>query len=434
MQSDLERLVRHRSISAPGNPREELDKCADTVVQILREAGCDGARIEPVQGGAPAVLVDIPAPEGAPTVLFYAHYDVQPTGDPAKWTSDPFEPVLRDGRLYGRGAADDKSGVVMHAATMRAFGGRPPVGVKILIEGEEESESRIESHVRDHAERFAADVCVIADLGNFRLGEPTITTTLRGMCMCKVTVRTLREPVHSGMFGGPAPDALMALIRLLATLQDENGDVAVDGLRRNEWDGLQYPEADYRKASTLRDDAPLIGTGTLSEMMWARPAISVIGLDTTPISEASNVVIPEAAALIGCRLVPGEVPSEANEKLVAHLRKHAPWGLEVEVEPMQEAAGFQAAGDGPGLTAATEALRQAYGRDVETMGQGGSIPLANVLQELGKDGKGEVILWGCQDEGARIHGFDESLDLEELVKATEAQIVFLELLAQSWSA
>jgi acetylornithine deacetylase/succinyl-diaminopimelate desuccinylase-like protein len=363
-------------------------------------------------------------------VLLYAHYDVQPTGDVDAWTAPPFEPDERDGRLYGRGAADDKSGVVMHAATMRAFGGAPPVGVKVLIEGEEETDSHLDGHVERHAERFGADVYVIADVGNFRLGMPTITTTLRGLATCKVTVRTLREPVHSGMFGGPAPDALMVLIRLLATLHDDVGDVAVEALARNDWDGVDYPEDGYREVTGVAEGVPLIGSGTISEMLWARPSINVIGLDAPSVAEAANVLVPIATAVVSARIVPGTDPQAARAAIAEHLRRHAPWGVEVDVEEVMAGEGFAAAEGGRGFVAAVEALREAYGTAPSFVGQGGSIPLANVLSRIAPNGQGEVILWGAQDESARIHGIDESVDLAELDRCVEQQVRFVQLLAE----
>lgn len=428
IRADLERLVRIPSISAPGFPRDPIDRCAAAVVDILRDAGCGSARIEPVDGGADAVMVDIPAPDGAPTVLLYAHYDVQPTGDLEAWSNPPFEVAERDGRLYGRGVADDKSGVVMHAATMRAFGGRPPVGVKILIEGEEETDSHLEAHVEAHAERFGADVYVIADVGNFRNGHPSITTSLRGLATCKVSVSTLCEPVHSGMFGGPAPDALMSLIQLLATLHDDRGDVAVEGLDRTSWDGVSYDEAEYRDVTGVLADVPLIGSGTVSEMLWARPSINVIGLDAPAVAQAANVLIPSATAVVSARIVPGQDPAEARAALAEHLRTHAPYGVEVEVEEIQAGEGFAAERDGVGFRAAIEALEQSYGSPVGFVGQGGSIPLANVLSRTAPNGHGEVILWGAQDENARIHGIDESVDLQELARCVEQQVRFLQIL------
>lgn len=434
IERDLATLVKLPSISAPGFPREDVERCGEAVAQLFRDAGCTDVRLEPIEGGPHAVVVEVPAPEGAPTVLLYAHYDVQPTGDVDAWTSAPFEPVVRDGRMYGRGAADDKSGVAMHVATMRAFGGRPPVGIKVLIEGEEETDSHLEAHVEQHAERFGADVYVIADVGNFRLGEPTITTSLRGLATCKVSVTTLQEPVHSGMFGGPVPDALMTLMRLVSTLHDEHGDVAVDGLDRRAWDGVAYAEDSYREVAGVLPGVPLTGSGSVSEMLWARPSINVIGLDAPSVAEAANVLIPTATAIVSARIVPGQDPVAARAALAAHLRSHAPWGVTVEVEEIQAGEGFAAQRDGTGFRAAVAALEQTYGREVGFVGQGGSIPLANVLSRTAPNGDGEVILWGAQDETARIHGIDESVDLAELTRCVEQQVRFLQILGGEISA
>lgn len=434
MRTDLATLVRIPSVSALGFPNQSIERCAEVVAELFREAGCEQVRLEPIEGGAPAVMVDIPGPDGAPTVLLYAHYDVQPAGKGEHWTTPPFEPRERNGRVFGRGAADDKSGIVMHVATVRAFGGKPPVGVKVLIEGEEEVDSHLEAWVEQHRERVSADVYVIADVGNFRIGVPTITTSLRGLAVCRVTVRTLDQPVHSGMFGGPAPDALMVLIRLLATLHDDEGDVAVEGLRRNEWNGVEYPELDYREVVGLAPQAPLIGTGSIAEMLWARPSINVIGLDAPPVAGAANALVPTAAATVSARIVPGEAPEVARAMLARHLHDHVPWGVQVEVEELQAGEGFAAREDGPGFIAAARALQKVYGRPASLVGQGGSIPLANVLAKAAPGGVGEVILWGAQDEAAHIHGIDESVDIAELHRCVEQQIRFLQLLADTAAA
>jgi len=395
----------------------------------MREAGCPGVGLIEIPGGAPLVHAAIPAPPGAPTVMLYAHYDVQPAGPEEAWTSPPFEPTLRDGRLYGRGAADDKSGIVAHAATIRAFGGKPPVGIKLVLEGEEETDSHLDGFLEKNPDLGRADVMLIADVGNFTKGEPTLTTSLRGLASCSVEVKTLRQAVHSGMFGGPAPDALMVLIKLLGTLHDDRGDVAVAGLASGTWQGHDYPEGMYRDTAGVLDGVPLIGSGSVADELWARPSINVIGLDAPPVAQAANALLPEARAVVSMRVPPAEDPEHARKLLAEHLRSHAPWGVEVTVKVLQAGQGHSAATDGPGYTAARKAMEAAYGRPVQLVGQGGSIPLVSVLARIAPGS--EILLAGAQDEKAAIHSIDESVDLEELKRVAVAQVLLLAELAGS---
>jgi cysteinylglycine-S-conjugate dipeptidase len=427
VRADLEKLVRCASVSAPEFPRGPVLEAAEEAAAILRAAGCPGVELIAIPDGAPLVHAEIPAPAGAPTVMLYAHYDVQPAGAPEAWTSPPFEPTLRNGRLYGRGAADDKSGLVAHAATIRAFGGQPPVGIKIILEGEEETDSHLDAFLQQHPDLARADVMLIADVGNFVEGEPTLTTSLRGLASCGVTVRTLKQQVHSGMFGGPAPDALMVLIELLATLLDDSGDVTVAGLSSGTWDGHGYPENDFRTTAGVLDGVPLIGSGSVADQLWARPSINVVGLDATPVSQATNALVAEARAIVSLRVPPAEDAEHARRQLAAHLRTQAPWGVQVTVEEQQAGRGYSAATDGPGYSAARRAMEQAYGRPVTTVGQGGSIPLVSVLADIAP--ATEILLAGAQDEKAAIHSIDESVSLDELQRVITAQVLLLAELA-----
>ncbi len=426
-QRDLEELVRIPSIAFAGFPREPLNEAAEAVVSILREAGLGRAQALDVADGAPLVVADAPGPPGAPTVLLYAHYDVQPSGPEEAWSSPPFEPVVRNGRLYGRGAADDKSGVIMHAAALRALGGKADVGLKVVVEGDEEiGSAALAAVVAEQPDRFDADVVVVADSGNWRLGEPTLTTSLRGLAACHVEVRTLERSVHSGMFGGPAPDALLALIRMVDTLHDDRGNVAVEGLRGVPWTGLEQEEAVYRAAATLLPGSELIGDGTLAERLLTRPAITVIGLDAPPVDGAQNALVPSARALISARIAPGEDEHDARTALERHLRAAAPWGAEVTVSPYVSAGGFLARSDGPGYAAAATAMEEAYGQPPVQMGSGGSIPLITMLTRAMP--RAEILIWGAEDPSANIHSADESVDLTELERATHAEAAFLRAL------
>jgi hypothetical protein len=296
---DLKELIAVPSVAFPGYPSEHVHRMAAATTDLLRRYGLLNARLLEIPGGYPAVTADIPAPEGAPTVLLYAHYDVQPARREDGWDTDPGTPVIRDGRLYGRGAADNKSGIVTIAATIRALSGRYPVGITVIIEGEEETASHLEAFAEAHPELFRCDLFIITDMGKMTAGEPLLNTTLRGEVSCVITVNTLAHAVHSGQFGGPAPDALVALIRILATLHDEHGDVAVAGLCSHSWSGAEYPEDLYRRLSGLLDGVDTIGRGTISSRLWSHPSVTVIGIDAPAVRDASNIS--------SHRLVPGSV-------------------------------------------------------------------------------------------------------------------------------
>src|ERR671913_1775650 len=270
----LAALVRVPSCAFPGFPSEPVMQTAEAVVDLLERYGIPGARLLDVPGGYPAVYAEIAAPPGAPTVLLYAHYDIQPAPPEQGWDMDPFEPEIRDGRMYGRGAADDKSGVMIIATALRLFGGQPPVGIKVLMEGEEETGSNLETLIAANPGLVRCDAFVINDGGNLKAGEPELTAALRGIAACDVTVRTLKGMAHSGGYGGAAPDALMALIRILDSLLDENGDVAIEGLTRFNWEGADIPEEDFRTAAGVLPGVGLIGSGTLATRLWARPSVT----------------------------------------------------------------------------------------------------------------------------------------------------------------
>jgi acetylornithine deacetylase/succinyl-diaminopimelate desuccinylase-like protein len=428
VQADLERLVRIPSVSLPGFPPEPLHEMANAVVELLTSVGCRKVRLMEMPNGYPSVLGEMEGPPGTPTVLLYAHYDVQPPGPDGEWTSPPFEPAVRDGRLYGRGAADDKSGVVTHAAALRSFGGKPPVGIKIIVEGEEETASQLDDYVLDHPEFFQADMIVVGDIGNWKVGEPTLTTTLRGLAVCTVEVKTLRNPVHSGMFGGPAPDALMVLIRLLSGLLDGKGNPAVEGIAPFPWEGLDYPEEIYRETLGILPGIPLIGEGSVSDRLWAKPSVTVIGLDAPAVEGAANALIPAARAVVSMRVPPGQDSEQARAHLAAHLRASAPWGIEVSVTEGQAGPGFAASTDGPGYAAARRAMRDVYGKDSVLMGQGGSIPLISNLATAAP--QAEIILWGAEDTAAAIHSADESVDLAELERCILSEALLLQYLSE----
>ncbi len=432
--ADLEELVAIPSVSFPGYPSEPVEAMAQRTLEMFRAVGFDHARLMDVPSGYPPIYGEIAGPEGSPVVVLYAHYDVQPAPPEQGWTTEPFTPTRKDdGRIYGRGAADDISGLVAHLGTLRLFDGKPPCTVKLILEGMEETESNLEAFVEAHPELFACDLFVICDMGNLRVGEPALTTALRGDVACVVTVRTLDHPLHSGVFGGPAPDAMMALARLLSTLHDDEGNIAVEGVSTSVWDGEDLTPDDFRSSADVLDGVSLTGSGRVGDLLWARASINAIGLDMTSIAASSNVLIPEASAKISMRIVPGSEPKVELDALVAHLEKHVPWGAQIEVRRTKEAPPFLCATDGPGYAAARAALSDAYGRPAGEAGCGGSIPLLRTLQQASPGA--EFVLWGPEDvAGARIHASDESVDPSEIENLVVAQALLLQRLADGADA
>ncbi|MCU7722727.1 M20/M25/M40 family metallo-hydrolase [Actinoplanes sp. KI2] len=424
----LERLVAIPSVAFPGYPAEPVERMGHQALDLVRAAGFTNAELMPVPSGYPPIYAEVPGPPGSPVVMLYAHYDVQPAPESQGWTSDPWTATHKNGRIYGRGAADDKGGLVAHLGTMRIFEGRPPCTVRLVVEGMEETESNLPAFVLAHPELFACDVFVVCDMGNLRVGDPVLTTVLRGDVACVVTVGTLQHPLHSGVFGGPAPDAMMALARLLSTLHDEAGNVAVAGVSRNPWTGGELDEEEFRASADLLDGVGLAGSGSLARRLWAEPSISAIGVDMTSVAGSSNVLIPQARAKLSMRIVPGSDPSKELDALEAHLRSHAPWGAHVEVERTKAAPPFACRTDGPGYAAARRALEEAFGKPVEEAGNGASIPLLGTLHEVAP--RAEFILWGPEDVAAsRIHASDESVDPSEIEKLIVAQVGLIEELA-----
>ena len=433
LRGDLERLVAIPSVAFPGFPEAPVREAAQATLQILRDAGLTDATLIEIPGAPPAVFGQRRGPEGAPTVLLYAHYDVQPPGDAAAWTTPAFTPTERGGRLYGRGTADDKCGIVLHAGALRALlagDAELPVTVKVIVEGEEETgRGTFAAAVAADPERYSADVIVVADAGNWRVGEPTLTTTLRGLCVVDVQVRTLAAPVHSGLFGGPLPDALLALARLLATLHDDRGDVAVPGLTVGTWDGRPVAEHDLRTSAAVLDEVAMIGTGPLADQLYMRPSLTAIGLDAPAVDGAANALVPVARARISARLAPGEDPAAAQRAISAHLEASVPWGAQLTTTARETAAGAVLAGDGPCAALAAQAMQDAYGKAPVKVGSGGAIPLCVTLAQAYPSA--EIVLWGACDDGARIHAADESVDLDELERATLAQTLLLASLSST---
>ncbi len=426
VRADLEALVRIPSVSADPAARDEVRRSAEATAELFKGEGFDDVRILSSGGGAPAVVARKPAPAGAPTVLLYAHHDVQPVGDLADWDSEPFEPTERGDRLYGRGAADDKAGIAAHLAAIRAHGGNPPVGVTVFVEGEEEVGSpTLASFLAEHQDLLQADVIVIADSTNWEIGVPALTTTLRGNVDVFVDVATLDHGIHSGMWGGLVPDAMMALVRLLATLYDDDGNVAVEGLVSGPASDVDYAEDRIRAESSLLDGVQLIGSGSHVERLWTKPSISIIGLDATRTDQASNTLIPSARAKVSLRVAPGDEATAALDKLIAHLESHVPWGARVTVTKGRESGqpGVIHA-DGPVYDAARAAFKEAWdGTEPVDIGVGGSIPFIAAFQDAFPGSA--VLVTGVEDPDTRAHGANEGLHLKEFERVCLAESLLL---------
>ncbi|MEV8566317.1 dipeptidase [Streptomyces sp. NPDC051322] len=437
-RAELTELVAFQSVADPAVfPRSECEGAANWVADALRGEGFQDVALLDTPDGTQSVYGFLPGPVEAPTVLLYAHYDVQPPLDESAWLSPPFELTERDGRWYGRGAADCKGGFIMHLLALRALKATEgiPVSVKVIAEGsEEQGTGGLERYAEAHPDLLTADAVVIGDTGNFRVGLPTVTATLRGMTMLRVQLDTLEGNLHSGQFGGAAPDALAAMIRLLDSLRAEDGSTTVDGLPADAvWDGLQYAEDEFRQDARVIDGVALIGTGTVADRIWARPAVTVIGIDCPPVVGATPSVQASARAQISLRVPPGADADEATKLLTAHLRAHTPWGARISVEQIGQGQPFRADTGSPAYTAMAEAMRVAYpGEEMQASGMGGSIPLCNTLASLYP--AAEILLIGLSEPDARIHAVNESVSPQELERLSVAEAHFLVNYARSKKA
>ncbi|CAN5643469.1 dipeptidase [soil metagenome] len=425
VRRDLEDLVRIQSVWADPARRDEVHRSARLVSELFTGLGFDVQTVS--EGGAPAVIARYPAPPGAPTVLLYAHHDVQPEGDPAQWHSPPFDPIERDGRLYGRGTADDKAGIATHLAALRAFDGKPPVGVTVFVEGEEESGSpSLGRLLAAHKDLLAADVIIIADSDNWSTEIPSLTVSLRGMADCVVEVATLDHGLHSGMWGGVVPNAVSALVRLLATLHDDQGNVAVAGLHEGTASEVDYTPERVREDTGMLDGVREIGSGSVPQRLWAKPAITIIGIDTTSIAASSNTLIPRARAKVSLRIAPGGDAVVHLDLLRKHLEEHAPWGAQVTVTPGDSGQPYAIDATGPVYDAARVAFRQAWGVDAVDTGVGGSIPF--IAEFATAFPQATILVTGVEDPNTQAHSINESLHLGVLERAATAEALLLESL------
>jgi acetylornithine deacetylase/succinyl-diaminopimelate desuccinylase-like protein len=423
VRRDLEDLVRIESVWADPARRTEVQRSAEAVAKLLSEAGFGDVQIVS-EGGAPAVIARHPAPPGAPTVLLYAHHDVQPEGDHGQWQSPPFEPTERDGRLYGRGSADDKAGIATHLAAFRAHDGAPPVGVTVFVEGEEESGSPSLSRLlAAHRDVLASDVIVIADSDNWSTDVPSLTVSLRGLADCIVEVATLDHGLHSGIWGGVAPDALSVLVRLLASLHDDDGNVAVAGLHEGTAADVDYSPERVREEAGLLDGVSEIGSGSVPQRLWAKPAITVIGIDTTSIDKSSNTLIPRARAKVSMRVAPGGDPREHLAVLTRHLEQHVPWGARVTITPGDIGQPYAINASGPVYDAARAAFRKAWGSEPVETGVGGSIPF--IAEFAAAFPSAKILVTGVEDPQTQAHSINESLHLGVLERAATAEALLL---------
>ncbi|GGO79431.1 dipeptidase [Nocardioides deserti] len=428
LRKDLEDLIRIESVSADPARAAEVQRSAEAVAELFRAEGFGTVDIVSADGGAPAVIAHKAGPEGAPTVLLYAHHDVQPENDHADWDSAPFEPTERDGRLYARGAADDKAGIAAHLGALRVFGDDLPVSVTMFIEGEEEvgSES-LPALLREHQERLRSDVIVIADSGNWDIGEPALTTSLRGLVRADIEVRTLTHAVHSGMWGGLVPDSLIALSRVIASLHDDEGNVAVAGLHSGPAADVEYPEERLRAESGALPGVQWIGSGSTVARLWTKPALSITGLDAPKVEGASNTLVPAARAKISLRIAPGDTTQNAVARLREHLEANVPWGAELTFTVVDTGEATQIDATGPAYDAAREAFTKAWdGTAPVDMGVGGSIPF--IAEFLEAFPQASVLVTGVEDPDTRAHGANEGLHLAEFERVVLAETLLLDRL------
>ncbi|MBN6192806.1 dipeptidase [Microbacterium sp. SSW1-47] len=433
--SDLGHLVRIPGMAWPAFDQTQLERSADAVATLARDTGVfDEVRVlrAAIPGadehGQPAVLATRAARNGKPTILLYAHHDVQPPGDDALWETPPFEPTVRDGRLYGRGAADDKAGIMAHIGAIRAvssvLGADLDLGIAMFIEGEEEYGSRsFAQFLADNKDALRADAIVVADSGNWDSVTPGLTVSLRGNARFTMKVRTLDHASHSGMFGGAVPDAMMATVRLLSTLWNADGSVAVEGMTSREAETPEYAEATLRDEAGLLPGTMPIGDGTILSRIWNKPSVTVIGIDATSVSAASNTLLPEVTVVISARVAPGQTGQEAYDALERHLRAHAPFGAELSFSDVDLGNPFLVDTSGWAVSLTRDAMRDGYGVAPVDLGVGGSIPfIADLVREFPD---AQILVTGVEDPHSRAHSPNESLHLDTFRHAVATEALLL---------
>jgi acetylornithine deacetylase/succinyl-diaminopimelate desuccinylase-like protein len=423
---ELGELVAMRSVADPRQfPAEECARAARWVLEKYAEVGFETRLVETPDGSSAVLGSRTGSNPDAPTVLLYAHYDVQPPLNDAAWRTPPFELTERDGRWYGRGAADCKGNILMHLTALRALGDDVPLNLKLVVEGsEEQGTGGLEAFVPANADLLRADAILVCDTGNAAVGRPAATVTLRGMVNVVVTVEALEGELHSGMFGGAAPDALAALVTMLSSLRDSSGGTTVRGLDGTQtWAGQPYADEQFRQDAGVLDGVSVLGDGSVADMLWARPTATILGIDCPPVVGSAAAISPRTAARINLRIPPGTSPDDARAALVDHLHAAAPWGVHVRVDVEATGSPFRAAVDGPAYTTMAAAMQEAYGTPMTTLGQGGSIPLCNVFAETYPDA--EIILMGVEEPQALIHAPNESVAPTEVAQLAHALALFL---------
>ncbi|MGW5240067.1 M20/M25/M40 family metallo-hydrolase [Monashia sp. NPDC004114] len=430
-RADLAELVAIPSVADPRQyPPEECAKAAQWVLDAFAAVGFADARLAETADGSQAVVGSRPCGDpNAPTVLLYAHYDVQPPLNEQAWRTPPFELTEVGDRWFGRGSADCKGNIVMHLTALRALGADIPVNLKLVVEGsEEQGTGGLEAFVPPNADLLRADAILVCDTGNAAVGVPAATVSLRGMVNVVVSVEALASEIHSGMFGGAAPDALAALVAMLGSLRDAEGNTTVTGLDNTEtWAGEPYPPDQFRGDAGLVEGATLLGSGTVSDMLWARPSLTILGIDCPPVVGSAAAISPTARARLNLRIPPGTSPASAERALREHLLSAAPWGVHVVVETEATGSPFRAATSGPAYRAMSGAMQEAYGKPMAMLGQGGSIPLCNVFSETYPDA--ELFLMGVEEPLALIHAPNESVDPTEIANMALVEALFLQAYA-----
>jgi acetylornithine deacetylase/succinyl-diaminopimelate desuccinylase-like protein len=424
---ELAELVAMRSVADPRQfPPEECARAARWVQAAFADVGFSDARLAETADGSQAVVGTRRCPDpDAATVLLYAHYDVQPPLNEAEWRTPPFEMTEVDGRWYGRGTADCKGNILMHLTALRALGDEIPVNLKLVVEGSEETTGGLEDFVPRHADLLRADAILVCDAGNAAVGHPAVTVSLRGVVDVIVYVEALASELHSGIFGGAAPDALAALVAMLASLRDARGNTTVSGLDNTQvWPGAAYPPETFRADAGVLEGVSLLGDGTVSDMVWSRPAVTILGIDCPPVLGSASAITPRASARLNLRVPPGTQIADAAEALVSHLHAVAPWGVHVRADIEAPGSAFQAKTDGPAYQAIAAAMHEAYGRPMVTLGDGGSIPLCNVFADTYPGA--ELILMGVEEPLALIHAPNESVDPTEIAAMALTEALFLQ--------
>ncbi|MEY3538482.1 MAG: hypothetical protein RL645_1296 [Actinomycetota bacterium] len=432
--AELGRLVRIPGIAWDAFDANNLELSAAAVAKLLTDlqvfelVEVRRAEIETGKLGAPAVIATRAARNGRPTVLLYAHHDVQPPGDDEQWQTPPFQPTLVEGRLFGRGAADDKAGIVAHLTAIKslaiALEGDIDLGISIFIEGEEEAGSpSFRKFLEENRADLAADLIVVADSANWTTEIPALTTSLRGLVSQVVEIQTLDHAVHSGMFGGAIPDAMTAMIKLLGTLHDADGNVAVEGLVTAAPSALEYTDEALRADSGLLPEVSQLGTGSVADRIWNKPAITVIGIDAQTVALSSNTMLPSVRAKISMRIAPGDSPDSALAALQAHLRANTPFGARLTLGETELGKPFAADGETWSQRLASQALTAAWNRESVNIGIGGSIPFIADLTEVFP--KAQILVTGVEDPDSRAHSPNESLHVDTLRRAILAEALVL---------